>query len=89
MNAIETERAVAVDQASGTVVGLLDALCDTMTLARPGADAARYAQDLRRLGDGAAFVAQELTAIVTGEARQSGRGKTPSPQPRRRIASAG
>lgn len=65
---IQTEGALASDYASDTVVGLLDALCDAMTLARPGRDGARFADDLRRLGDGAAFVAQELTAILRGEA---------------------
>lgn len=65
---IEVEGALASDYATDTAVGLLDALADAMALARPGRDSARFATDLRRLGDGAAFVAQELGAIMRGEA---------------------
>ncbi|MEO0500411.1 MAG: hypothetical protein AAF205_07635 [Pseudomonadota bacterium] len=72
---VRTSPAVSTeDSANGaayvadTTVGLLDALHDAMTLARPGQDCAAFAGDLRRLGDGAAYVAQELEAMVAGTA---------------------
>lgn len=54
----------AADYATRTSVGLLDALIDTMTLARPGHDAGRFAVDLKRLGDGAARAAYELDNLL-------------------------
>ena len=66
MSPVRVEEALACDYAGETAVGLLDALMDAMTLAKPGRDAARLADDLRRLGDGAGFVAQELGGLVAG-----------------------
>ncbi|MGB3724077.1 MAG: hypothetical protein WA979_14825 [Pacificimonas sp.] len=66
MTPVRTEGALACDYAGETAVSLLDSLTDAMTLARPGHDAASFAGDLKRLADGAAFVAQELEAILAG-----------------------
>lgn len=68
MAASHTENAAAADYATRTSVGLLDALIDSMTLARPGHDADRFAVDLKRLGDGAARAAYELEALLDGAA---------------------
>ena len=66
MTPVQVEDALACDYAGETAIGLLDALLDSMTLARPGHDAARFAGELRRLGDGAGFVAQELATLLSG-----------------------
>lgn len=58
------ENTAAADYATKTAVGLLDALIDAMTLARPGKDAKTFADDLKRLGDGAARAAYELDALL-------------------------
>ncbi len=79
MTPIETEGALACDYAGETAIGLLDALTDAMTLARPGKDAATFAADLRRLGDGSAFVAQELNAILKGDYAGPKAAETESP----------
>ncbi len=65
---IYSEETAAADYASRTSIGLLDALIDAMTLARPGADACAFAGDLKRLGDGAARAAYELEALLDGAA---------------------
>ncbi|MBV7256727.1 hypothetical protein KCG44_08000 [Pacificimonas sp. WHA3] len=71
---VTVEGVTACDYISETAIGLLDALHDAMTLARPGKDCSRYADDLRRLGEGSAFVAQELEAIL----RSSGKASVPA-----------
>ncbi|MHB9878873.1 hypothetical protein ACSMXM_04330 [Pacificimonas sp. ICDLI1SI03] len=80
-----SESATACDYAVETVIGFLDALNDAMTLARPGTDASRFASDLRRLGDGAGFVAREIEAIMHGAA-QAASIKEASPEPLRKRA---
>jgi hypothetical protein len=74
--------ATAADYATRTSIALLDALIDSMTLARPGADAGIFAADLRRLGDGAARAAFELDALIDDTAAPAAE---PS-QPERRVA---
>ncbi|MGB7406246.1 MAG: hypothetical protein WA906_11195 [Pacificimonas sp.] len=64
MQPIDAEGAIALDFASDTAVDLLATLHDAMTIARPGQDAAMFADDLRRLADGAAWIAQEMEAML-------------------------
>ena len=66
MTPVQVEGALACDYAGETAVGLLDALMESMVLVRPGRSSAKIASDLYRLGDGAAYVAQELEALVSG-----------------------
>ena len=61
---VAQDSSVAADYATRTSVALLDALIDSMTLARPGHDASRFAADLRRLGDGAAHASHELVTLL-------------------------
>ncbi|MBZ6379891.1 hypothetical protein B5C34_13760 [Pacificimonas flava] len=68
MTPVAIEGALTCDYAGETAVGLLDALIDSMTMMRPGRDAARLATELHRLADGAAFVAQELETLMAGNA---------------------
>jgi hypothetical protein len=50
--------------ALGTAVTALDALLDGAAAALPGVNALHYAQDFRRLGDGAAQAAHDLEALA-------------------------
>lgn len=64
MTPVAVEGALACDYAGETAIGLLDALIDAMTYAKPGVDAHRTATELARLADGAGYVAQELEALL-------------------------
>jgi len=64
MVATNADNLAAADYATRTSVGLLDALIDAMTLARPGKDAGTFSADLKRLGDGAARAAYELESLL-------------------------
>jgi hypothetical protein len=64
MVAVPDHKAFATDLATQTNLGLLDALIEAMTLARPGVDAAQLAGDLRRLGAGAERCAAEVEALL-------------------------
>lgn len=64
MTPVAIEGALACDYAGETAIGLLDALIDAMTFAKPGVDAHRTATELARLADGAGYVAQELEALL-------------------------
>lgn len=84
MVAHDSENNAAADFATRTSVGLLDALVDAMTLARPGKDAGTFAADLKRLGDGAARAAYELDALLDSAAP----GKAENAPPYRQISAA-
>lgn len=61
---VAQNNAATADFATRTSVALLDALIDSMVLARPGTDADKFAADIKRLGDGAAHAAVELCALL-------------------------
>jgi hypothetical protein len=81
MVAYQENNIAAADFATTTSVGLLDALLDAMTLARPGHDAGNFAADLKRLGDGAARAAYELDSLLGGATTAA----EPVDAPRRRA----
>lgn len=50
--------------AATAAVGLLDALMDAMTAAEPGRNAARYAENLKQLGNDTATAVGELDLLL-------------------------
>lgn len=57
--------------ALSTSVGLLDALLDAAAAADPGRNAARYAADLKRLGEGAARAAEDVARAKPARKRSA------------------
>ncbi|MEE4350336.1 MAG: hypothetical protein V2J26_08920 [Pacificimonas sp.] len=78
MSPIAVEGALACDFVGETTLGLLDALLDSMALAKPGVDAAMVARELARLGDGAAYVAQEVEGLLHDPVTASPAGPVPA-----------